>query len=84
MEQAGPDFGASVFDHSKAVTEIERTVAALAALLLEPDGNTTPAAEPPQPAQQLISGHALSNKTVPRYRQASNWTFLSEQRDLAR
>jgi hypothetical protein len=84
VEQAGPDFSASIFDHSKTIAEIERAVATLAALLVEPDGNTTPAAEPPQPAQQLISGHALSNKTVPRYRQASNWTFLSEQRRLGR
>jgi len=34
VEQAGPDFSASIFDHSKTIAEIERAVATLAALLV--------------------------------------------------
>jgi hypothetical protein len=60
------------FQHSKAIAEIERAVAALAALLVKTDSDPALAAEPSQSAQQLVSGYAPSNKRPSHPRQASN------------
>jgi hypothetical protein len=63
MEQTGPDFGASVFEDGKAFAEVKRAMATLSALLVKPDSHSALASEPPQPAQQLVSGYRPSNKT---------------------
>jgi hypothetical protein len=79
VRQAGPELSASVFEHGKAIAEIERTVTTLAAFLLEPDGNPSLVAEPSQSAQQLVSGHAPSIKIPVRRRQSGNRTFLVDE-----
>jgi len=54
VEQTGSDFGAPIFEHSKVIPVIDRTVAALAALLVKPNDNSSLAAEPSQSAPQLF------------------------------
>jgi hypothetical protein len=75
VEQTGSNFGAPIFEHSKSIAKIERTVTALAALLVKPDDNSSLAAEPSQSAQQLFSDHAPTNKTQARRRQAGDRAF---------
>jgi hypothetical protein len=57
VQQAGSNFGSAVFDYGKSVTEVKSAMAAFTALLLEPNDDTTLAAKPAQPTQQLILGH---------------------------
>ena len=55
-------------------------MAALAALLVEPHLDTAFVAELPEPAEQLVSGHAPLNRTFLSYCQARNGTFSSLRR----
>jgi hypothetical protein len=63
MKQTGSDFSASIFEHGKALAEIERSVAALSALLVKANDHSSSAAEPSQSAQPLVSGHVQRNRT---------------------
>jgi hypothetical protein len=78
MEQTGSDFSASVFEHGKALAEIERSVAALSALLVKWDDHSSSATEPSQSAQQLVSGHVEMNRTLGHRGQAVTGHLVTE------
>ncbi len=60
----------TALEYGRPFAVIDGAVAALAALLRKPDDDPTLAAEPPEAAQQLVSGHGQGDMTFPSCRQA--------------
>ena len=78
-QQTGPDLLAAVFQSSAARAAVKGRMAALALQFIDAHLDPALLTEPSQSAQQLVSGHAPSNRSPARDRQGSNWTFLSNE-----
>jgi hypothetical protein len=64
MEQARADFLCPVLDRSKPFAEIERGMASFAMFLVDANIGSASPADPSQPAEQLVSVHALNSRPL--------------------